>query len=112
MSTTTVKHLSTAALEAGLDTIRQAPKDNGVLELIVRRPMTDQREVLEEGRLDLAEGLVGDNWRGSWQPGHLRRRSPSRDAAQRHERACRPPWSPRNRNAGPWRGTNSMSTWT
>ena len=63
MSTTTVKHLTTAALEAGLDTIRQAPKDNGVLELIVRRPSDRSgfREVLEEGRLDLAEGLVGDN---------------------------------------------------
>jgi MOSC domain-containing protein YiiM len=29
----------------------------------VRRPAKGQREVLEEGRLDLVEGLVGDNWR-------------------------------------------------
>jgi hypothetical protein len=29
----------------------------------VRRPQTEQREVLAEGTLDRAEGLVGDNWR-------------------------------------------------
>ncbi len=60
---TTVKHLTTAELEAGLDEIRQAPKEEGVLTLIVRRPNVDAREVLSEGQLDLAEGLVGDSWR-------------------------------------------------
>ncbi|MBI2950390.1 MAG: MOSC domain-containing protein [Verrucomicrobia bacterium] len=50
-------------LEAGLDAIRQAPKDRGVLEMIVRRPRAGEREVLEEGQLDLADGLVGDNWK-------------------------------------------------
>ena len=29
----------------------------------MRRPRTDAREVLEEGELDPAEGLVGDNWK-------------------------------------------------
>jgi hypothetical protein len=58
-----VKHLTTEELEAGLDEIRQSPKNEGVLELIVRRPGTGEREVLQEGELDLAEGLVGDNWR-------------------------------------------------
>lgn len=52
-----------AELEAGLDEIRQSPKDEGVLELIVRRPATDEREVLEEGELHLAEGLLGDGWK-------------------------------------------------
>ena len=56
-------HLTMSELEAGLDTIRQSPKDTGRLELIVRRPRVEEREVLEEGRLDLVEGLVGDNWR-------------------------------------------------
>ena len=56
-------HLTMSELEAGLDTIRQSPKEAGVLELIVRRPQIDEREVLEEGRLDLIEGLVGDTWR-------------------------------------------------
>jgi hypothetical protein len=58
-----VQHLTMEQLEAGLDQIRQSPKDQGVLELIVRRPQDDQREVLEIGELDLVEGLVGDNWR-------------------------------------------------
>ncbi len=53
--------------EAGLDTIRQAPADTGTVDLIVRRPAVEAREVVEECELDLAEGLVGDNWstRGS-----------------------------------------------
>jgi hypothetical protein len=55
-------HLTTAELEAGLDEIRRAPKDGGLLELIARRPLTGERELLDEGRLDLAEGLVGDRW--------------------------------------------------
>lgn len=59
----TAKHLTTGELEAGLDVIRQSPKDAGVLELIVRRPTIGEREVLTEGTLDPTEGLVGDNWR-------------------------------------------------
>lgn len=58
-----IKHLTLEELEAGLETIRQAPKEEGVLALIVRRPEIEAREVLEEGMLDRAEGLVGDNWR-------------------------------------------------
>lgn len=57
------KHLTTEELEAGLDEIRRAPKDDGVLELIVRRPGVNDREVLTEGELDLNEGLVGDSWK-------------------------------------------------
>ena len=49
-------------MEAGLDQIRQSPKDSGVLELIVRRPQTGEREVLQEGELNSGTGLVGDNW--------------------------------------------------
>jgi hypothetical protein len=53
--------------EAGLETIRQAPADAGTVELIVRRPAVEAREVVDDCELDLAEGLVGDNWltRGS-----------------------------------------------
>ena len=47
-----VRHLSMTELEAGLDEIRRSPSDGGVLELIVRRPRTDEREVLVEGELD------------------------------------------------------------
>ena len=55
--------LTLAELEAGLDTIRQSPKCEGVLALIVRRPHIDTREVLEVAELDRVEGLVGDTWR-------------------------------------------------
>ena len=65
----TIQHLTTEQLEAGLDDIRDAPKDAGVVHLIVRRPETLEREILDEGQLDTVEGLVGDNWkaRGSGQ---------------------------------------------
>ena len=46
-----------------MEAIRQSPKKAGVLKLIARRPESETREVLDEGRLDLAEGLVGDNWK-------------------------------------------------
>ena len=59
----TVRHLTTAELEAGLAHIRQAPRDHGVLALIVRRPAVDAREVLTTAELDPAQGLVGDTWR-------------------------------------------------
>lgn len=58
-----VRHLTLAELEAGLDEIRRSPKDEGVLELIVRRPQENEREVLETGELDVELGLVGDNWK-------------------------------------------------
>ena len=50
-------------LELGLSRIRAAPGDGGTLELIVRRPAVDEREVLDEGVLDAAWGLVGDTWK-------------------------------------------------
>lgn len=55
-------HLATDDLEAGLDLIRASPREEGRLELIVRRPAVDEREVLERGELSLTEGLVGDTW--------------------------------------------------
>ena len=62
-----MKHLTMEELEAALDHLRQAPKDEGILQLIVRRPAVDQREVLEVAELDPVGGLIGDNWsvRGS-----------------------------------------------
>ena len=64
---TTIKHLTMEELEAALDHLREAPKDEGVVELIVRRPRVDEREVLEEAELDPLKGLIGDSWcfRGS-----------------------------------------------
>jgi MOSC domain-containing protein YiiM len=59
----TAKHVTKEELEAGLDFIRQSPQNEGVLELIVRRPQVDQREMLAMGQLSLASGLEGDNWK-------------------------------------------------
>ena len=50
-------------LEAGLLEILASPKDRGTVDMIVRRPDVGEREVLDTGELDIAEGLVGDNWR-------------------------------------------------
>lgn len=67
MHETTVKHLTTAELEAALDHLRDAPKDEGEVQLIVCRPRVDERELLEEAELDPVNGLIGDSWcfRGS-----------------------------------------------
>jgi hypothetical protein len=62
-----VKQLTKEELEAGMDYILQSPRDNGILELIARRPRDNEREILEAGQLNLQSGLEGDNWitRGS-----------------------------------------------
>ena len=56
-------HLTTAQLEAALAGLSAAPKDPGRLDMIVRRPAVGEREVLQDGVLDLQQGLVGDTWR-------------------------------------------------
>ena len=50
-------------LEAMLEGIRDAPAEAGIVELIVLRPAVDEREVVNEMRLDVVDGLVGDSWR-------------------------------------------------
>ena len=73
------KHLSSQELEAGLEHILRSPKDSGVVELIVRRPRVDEREVVAEAALDLELGLVGDTWNA--RPSrHTQYRSPLLDA--------------------------------
>jgi len=64
---TSIKHLTPEELEAGLDHIRESPKDNGTLKMIVCRPQIDRRKVLDLAVLDVDQGMVGDNWtlRGS-----------------------------------------------
>ena len=50
-------------LESGLEEILRSPAVEGRLEMIVRRPLKGQREVLAEGQLTLEEGLAGDCWK-------------------------------------------------
>jgi hypothetical protein len=62
-----VTHRTPEELEDFIPQLLAAPQDAGTLELVVRRPGLGQREVLDEGELDLVVGLVGDSWlqRGS-----------------------------------------------
>ena len=49
-------------LEKGIENIRNSPKDEGIVELIVCRPDVDERRELKEAELDVKIGLIGDNW--------------------------------------------------
>ena len=62
-----MEHLSHQSLDAGLEKIRDSPRDGGQVILVVRRPETGMRELLDEVLLDPEAGLAGDNWltRGS-----------------------------------------------
>lgn len=50
-------------LKTQLNHIQASPKESGRVLLIVRRPTTEEREVIAQGRLIPASGLEGDNWR-------------------------------------------------
>lgn len=55
-------HRTTAWLNEHVEHLLAAPAETGTLELVVRRPLHGERDILEAGTLDEAEGLVGDNW--------------------------------------------------
>lgn len=55
-------YVDAGELETGLERILAAPKTEGVVDLVVRRPRRDEREVVEEGFLTPEEGLRGDDW--------------------------------------------------
>ena len=57
-----MQHLSMYQLMAGLANILESPKNEGRVDLIVRRPETNSREILQSGELSVELGLVGDNW--------------------------------------------------
>ena len=57
-----MEHCTEAELVAALEEIRRSPTAQGSVDLIVRRPAENEREVLDEGMLDLDEGLLGDMW--------------------------------------------------
>ena len=58
----TVQHLTTEQLDDGLQEVAESPRGVGTVDLIVRRPAVDQREVLDTAELIVGEGLVGDNY--------------------------------------------------
>ena len=55
-------HLTAAALEDGLEEVRNSPADEGRVELIVRRPAENERDVVGRATLDAVRGLDGDTW--------------------------------------------------
>jgi MOSC domain-containing protein YiiM len=73
-------HLERSALESGLAEIRSAPRHEGVVKMIVRRPSVGAREVVDEGVLDPAHGLVGDSW--SARGDHFHKGAPADPAVQ------------------------------
>lgn len=56
-------HLTMSEILDNLAELGPSPRDNGTVEMIVRRPEMGQREILEQAQVDLIEGLIGDNWR-------------------------------------------------
>lgn len=68
MSTqSTVKHLTREEIEQRYTQLEPSPKEQGTVEMIVRRPDTLQREVVEQAEINTEKGMIGDNWytRGS-----------------------------------------------
>jgi hypothetical protein len=55
-------------LRAGLDHVRESPREVGTLEMIVGRPAVDERILLASGELDVERGLVSDRWRHGSKP--------------------------------------------
>jgi MOSC domain-containing protein YiiM len=58
----TAQHVTSEQLDAGLADIMASPRDVGTVEMIVRRPEVDGREVLDACELVVGEGMVGDNY--------------------------------------------------
>lgn len=58
-----IQYRTKEELEAGLAWIKQSPKTDGRLEMIVSRPDIGSRIVMESAELDVEKGLVGDTWR-------------------------------------------------
>src|SRR5260221_12637975 len=56
-------HVSaTEIVERSID-LSGSPQDNGTLQMIVCRPATEERRILESAELDVLNGLIGDTWK-------------------------------------------------
>jgi hypothetical protein len=60
-------HRPRAEIERAAAALGSSPTEYGVIEMIICRPARYERRVLDEGILEVAHGLLGDNWevRGS-----------------------------------------------
>jgi MOSC domain-containing protein YiiM len=52
----------TAGPEERLAHIARSPRDDGTVEMIVRRPAVDRREIVTQARVEPGSGLEGDSW--------------------------------------------------
>jgi hypothetical protein len=55
-------HRTMAELVAHLDVVRASPLVEGSLDFLLARPAEAERVVLTEARLDVTQGLEGDDW--------------------------------------------------
>ena len=55
-------HRPRAEIERAVATLGSSPIENGVVEMIICRPARYARKVLDEGVLEVADGLLGDTW--------------------------------------------------
>jgi MOSC domain-containing protein YiiM len=55
-------HRPRAEIERAAAALGSSPTENGVVEMIICRPARYERRALDEGILEVAHGLLGDNW--------------------------------------------------
>jgi len=62
-----MQYLSTSDIEKRLSYILESPKDQGALKMIVSRPKTNERRILDSSLISQERGVEGDNWSiGCW----------------------------------------------
>ncbi|MFW2332179.1 MOSC domain-containing protein [Ilumatobacter sp.] len=76
---TTTLHLDTDRIDAAMAAAGASPGRVGTVDMIVRRPDVDAREVLDVGELVVGRGLEGDNY--------VERGSPQTDDGRAHPEA-------------------------
>ena len=62
MSETAVIHLTPDQLALGLPEIVSSPQDDGVVEMLVVRPVEDERVTPETVEVSSQQGIHGDHW--------------------------------------------------
>jgi MOSC domain-containing protein YiiM len=57
-----VSEMKVDGFEQGLAHVLGSPREEGRVEMVVRRPVEGEREVLSEARIEPGLGVVGDRW--------------------------------------------------
>jgi hypothetical protein len=57
-----MEYVTTQEIKHRMPWVLDSPRDNGIVRLIVVRPQTDQRDVIEQAHFSPAAGVAGDNW--------------------------------------------------